>query len=318
MTTKLKDNTFVEPAGRQAEDGVIRTLLYFDVFQYPLTLDEVMKFHPQRHKKEDIRNAISYLRNKLIVFKHTNFYSLHPDTIFVEKRKTGNELAKKRLQTAKKFSWLISKFPFVRAIMLSGSLSKDYMDSDSDIDYFIITKPGRLWLTRGMLALFKRVFLLNSHKFFCTNYLIDSESLEIEEKNIYTAMETATLIPIYGKDLCERFVTKNQWTKQYFPNVELHRTAFIPEKVSPVKKFFERIFSGTMGEKLDLLFMRLAIQRWKRKFSNLFTAEEFELAFKSKRNVSKNHPRFFQKRIMQLFQEKIETFEVLNDMKLST
>lgn len=315
---KLKDSHFVESAVRQAEEGVIRALLYFDIFHYPLTFDEVVKFHPERHKKEDIQNAISYLRNKLIVFKHSDFYSLHPDTIFVERRKTGNELAKKRLQTAKKFSGLISKFPFVRAIMLSGSLSKYYMEKDSDIDYFIITEPGRLWLTRGMLALFKRVFLLNSHKFFCTNYLIDSESLEIEEKNIYTAMETVTLIPVYGKALYEKFVAKNQWTKQHLPNVELHRRAFISERVSPVKEFIEKIFAGTMGEKLDLLFMRLAIQRWKRKFSNLFTAEEFELAFKSKRNVSKNHPRFFQKHIMQLFQEKIKLFEVLNDIKIST
>lgn len=317
MITKLKDSDFLDVGLKQTEAGVIRTLLYFDIFHYPLTQDEVVKFHPRKDTPEHIQQALAFLRNKLIVFKYDTFYSLHPTPAFVQRRKAGNDLARKRLQTAKKFSGLISKFPFIRAIMLSGSLSKDYMEKDSDIDYFIITEPGRLWLTRGMLALFKRVFLLNSHKFFCTNYLIDSESLEIEEKNIYTAMETATLIPVYGRELYEKFVAKNQWTKQHLPNIEFHRTAFIAEKTSLVKDFFESVFSGTMGEKIDLFFMRLAIQRWKKKFSNSFTADEFELAFKSKRNVSKNHPLFFQKKIINHFQEKIKQFEILNDMKLS-
>ena len=76
----------------------------------------------------------------------------------------------------------ISKFPYVRAILLSGSISKGYMDKDSDVDYFIITQPNRLWVTRLLLMLFKKIFLFNSRKVFCINYFVDSEKLEIEEK----------------------------------------------------------------------------------------------------------------------------------------
>jgi predicted nucleotidyltransferase len=317
MGMNAKHNSLMEVDSTLAETGVIRTLLYFDIFHYPLTLEEIIKFHPLKNSQEDIVHAISFLRNKMVVFKFDNFYSLQPDHIFIQRRKAGNELAKKRLKTAKKYSWLISQFPFVKAIMLSGSLSKDYMEANSDIDYFIITEPGRLWLTRGFLALFKRLFLLNSHKFFCTNYLIDSQSLEIEEKNIYTAIETATLIPVYGRELYSEFINKNQWTKYHLPNLELQRTAFITEKVSGLRKIIEQFFSGKMGEKLDLLFMKLAIQRWKKKFGRSFNSADFELAFKSRRNVSKNHPRFFQKQILNHFHEKIEAFEVSNNIKLS-
>ena len=314
---EARHEVFVELEPDRVEAGVIRTLLYFDIFHYPLTLDEIVKFHPHKSDRIAIVKAISLLRNKLVVFKLDNFYSLHPNNAFAQRRKAGNELAKKRLQTARKFSWLISKFPFVRAIMISGSLSKNYMEASSDIDYFIITEPGRLWLTRGLLALFKRFFLLNSHKFFCTNYLIDSQSLEIEEKNIYTAMETTTLIPVYGKELYEKFANKNQWTKHHLPNMHTGRKAFIRENVSPIKNIVEKVLSGSVGEKLDLYFMDLAIQRWKKQFGNSFAAKDFELAFKSKRNVSKNHPRFFQKQILNHYQEKIEQFEMLNNVKLS-
>jgi predicted nucleotidyltransferase len=314
---EARHEILVELEPNRVQAGVIRTLLYFDIFHYPLTLDEVVKFHPHKSDRTSIINAISLLRNKLVVFKLDGFYSLHPNNTFAQRRKAGNELAKKRLQTARKFSWLISKFPFVRAIMISGSLSKDYMETNSDIDYFIITEPGRLWLTRGLLALFKRFFLLNSHKFFCTNYLIDSQSLEIEEKNIYTAIETATLIPVYGKELYKKFANKNQWTKNHLPNMRGDREAFISENVSRVKKIIERMLSGSAGEKLDLYFMKVAIERWRRQFGNSFATKDFEIAFKSKRNVSKNHPRFFQKQILNHYQEKIEQFEMLNNVKLS-
>lgn len=318
MNTKVKNNIPPGEGIEQAEAGVIRTLLYFDIFNYPLTLDELIKFHPYKNTAARITEAVSHLRNNMVIFRDEDFYSVQPATGFTQRRKLGNALARKRLQTARKFSGLISKFPFVRAIMLSGSLSKNYMENDSDIDYFIITEPGRLWLTRGLLALFKRVFLLNSHKFFCTNYLIDSESLEIGEKNIYTAMETTTLIPVYGKKLCEEFIDKNQWTLQYLPNAgRLQQTNFIIENQNLIKHLLERLLSGSMGEKLDLYCMNTATQRWKKKFKSSFTAAEFELAFKSGRNVSKNHPRFFQKKILNIFREKIEQFEELNKMKLS-
>lgn len=317
MIQEVKSKAFLDLKFRQTEAGVIRTLLYFDIFQYPLTLDEIIKFHTHRDSSVQIARAINDLLNRSIIYKQENFYSLHTGDSLAKRRKAGNELAQKKLETAKKFSALISKFPFTRAVMLSGSLSKDFMEKDSDIDYFIITEPGRLWVVRGMLALFKRVFLFNSHKFFCTNYLIDSKSLEIEEKNIYTAVETATLIPVYGELQHRKFIANNHWVKDFLPYADFSRNAYIYEKSSIVKNFLERIFSGSLGERLDVLLMNKAINRWRKQFGHSFSPAEFDLAFKSRRNVSKNHPRFFQKQILNRFQDKIESFEVLNNIKLS-
>lgn len=299
------------------EAAIIRTLLYFDIFNYPLTQDEILRFHPEAHDTHSIIETISHLKNNLIIYKHDQFYSLQSDSSSCERRKKGNALAKKRLYTAQRYSRVIAAFPFVKGILLSGSISKDYMDPSSDIDYFIITAPKRLWLTRALLALFKRIFLFNSKKYFCTNYLIDSDSLEIEEKNFYTAIESTTLIPVYGKSLCEKFMQQNSWTKQMLPNMLQQRNAYIEERKNLVKLILERFFSGTLGEKLDLLFMKLAMNRWKKQFGKSFNQEDFNLAFKSRRNVSKNHPRFFQKHVLVLFKERIEQFEISNKIKLS-
>ena len=83
----------------------------------------------------------------------------------------------KVLVKAKAKARFISKFPFVAAVGVSGSLSKGYYDSDSDIDFFIITQHNRLWICRTLLMVYKKIFLLNSRKYFCPNYFISSEQL---------------------------------------------------------------------------------------------------------------------------------------------
>jgi hypothetical protein len=310
------------------ESGVIRTLLYFDIFHYPLTEDEIIIYHPYPIHKEDIRHSLVQLLKNKLIFRVSSgltthgaesyYYSVRNDHKAVIRRINGNKMAGEKLPIAQHYSKLISCFPFVRGVMLSGSLSKNYMDNESDIDYFIVTEPGRLWITRAMLALFKRVFLLNSHKFFCFNYLVDSRSLEIEEKNIYTAFETATLIPVYGKKVCDQFYSTNDvWVKRYLPNLANNRTEFITEKKNSVKIVLEVLFRGPFGEKLDQMFMQLAINRWKKAFGMALAPSEFEIAFKAKRHVSKSHPQFFQKRTLIFLKEKIKSFELHHQLKIS-
>jgi hypothetical protein len=289
------------------EIGIIRTLLYFDIFNYPLKKNEILEFHPHAQHASIIISAI----------KLDDFYSPHSSFNLAERRQVGNRLADKRLKTAKQFGTLISKFPFVRAVMLSGSISKNYMDEDSDIDYFIVTAPGKLWLTRGLLAVFKRLFLFNSHKFFCTNYFIDSNSLEIEEKNIYTAIEISTLIPVHGRDLYRQFVERNRWIKQHLPNNGHYKDSHVQDEESSIQKITEKLFTGNSGDKLDRFFYRVAKKRWEKKYKDFYSPEDFSIAFKSKPNVSKSHPQLYQKRTLDNFKKRITQFEVSYNLKLS-
>ena len=44
---------------------------------------------------------------------------------------------------------------------------------------------------------------LRYDKNFCINYFVDSENLEIQEKNIFTATELVTLLPTFGREMYE-------------------------------------------------------------------------------------------------------------------
>lgn len=296
---------------------VIKVLLYFDVFNYPLLKDEIFSFLPVNNfGKEELVTSLNFLVNENYISYYEGYYFLHkPDNSHIQRRIKGNIAAVKMMKTARRFSRLIGYFPFVRCVCISGSLSKGYIDKDADIDYFIITKPGRLWIARTLLVLFKKIFLLNYRKYFCVNYFIDEDHLEIQDKNIFTATELVTLIPMNNLHLFYKFIESNHWVNRFLPNYNMYNFKNILTEKSYFKTIFEKLLNGTFGEWLDTRFMHLTINRWKNKFPN-FNEEEFELSMRSRKYVSKHHPNNFQKRVISKLEENKRQFETQFELHL--
>ena len=199
--------------------GILATLAYFDMFDYPLKKRELLIFLQQAVDNPDFENALDCLLKKSVVFKLNDFFSLSNNFLLVERRLKGNIRADELLKKADRGAKFLSKFPFVRGVAVSGSLSKNFADESADVDFFIIAAANRLWIARSFLHLFKKfTFLLNKQHMYCMNYFIDEEEPTIVEKNIYTATEIATLLPLYGSDTFKRFYAANGWTKEFLPN----------------------------------------------------------------------------------------------------
>ena len=296
--------------------SIIRTLAYYDIFSYPLTADEIYYNLGDNHTSpEEIKRELENLISINVVYHKGEFFQLTNNDNFIHRRKTGNKLAEKRLKTARRVSGFISRFPFIRGILLSGSISKGFMEEDSDIDYFVITHPNRVWFSRLILMLFKKIFLFNSKKIFCINYFIDSENLEIEEKNIFTATELVTLLPTFGRDIYEELYKNNIWVRQYFPNFPKRETVdVLDRKDGIIKSFWEKFLGNKLGDKLDDFAMALFEKFNKSKYKD-YDKEEFKLAFKSSKRESKHHPKFFQRKVLQEFDHKIRSLQ--DQLKIS-
>lgn len=290
---------------------IIRTLLYYDIFNYPLKSFEVFQYLGMNSiSEQDVLHALNTLADDVVIFRFEDFYSIQPSEPIVLRRKKGNQAAEEFYQVARKKAAFIAKFPFVRAVLASGSLSKGYMDEKSDLDFFIITAPKRLWIARTLLVAYKRLFLLNSHKYFCVNYFVDEDHLEIEEKNLFTATELATALPLYGAQLYERLMSVNSWLKVFFPNYAPRPTGTVPvSKTEGFKMLLEQITNFLFADKLELYFRKITLKRWERIYKKEFSVEDFEVAFKSKEYASKNHPQHFQRKIIDLHNKKIEQFD---------
>jgi hypothetical protein len=302
------------PENIPLQQSVVKTLLYFDIFRYPLKTEEIYKFLRSNTIADiDLQNALETLVHKGCAFRHFDFYSVQQDQDLVARRLNGNRNAQKLMAFAKQRAKLIGRFPFVQGVMASGSFSKGYMDENSDLDFFVITATGRLWIARTMIALFKRIFFLNSHKYFCCNYFIDVDHLEIGEKNLFTATELATLLPLYGASIYQRLIQANSWTTRFFPNFKPHPVEDVPENTAYFpKSFMEYFLRGLTGERMEIYFMGLALKRWKNQYGRKYALVDFDIAFKTSRHVSKNHPNHFQRKILERYREKVNDFNKNN------
>jgi len=298
------------PAQKKAELAILKTLVYFDIFDYPLSEKDIKNFLGCYISDEIFASALLQLSLDKIIFRVDQFYSLQNNRQRAEERIQGNLRAQSLIVKATGIGAFLHKFPYVRAVAVSGSLSKNYADKKADIDFFIITKANRLWIARTILHLFKKLtFLVGKQNFFCMNYFVDEEALIIPEKNIYTAVEIVTLLPVAGTFTLNKFFEKNQWTKKWLPCYEYKRNLKTAERGSGFKKFTEWFFNGRTGEKLDRFLYKLTTRRWQKKeqqgrknskgrVMNLVTGKHF----------SKSNPETFQEKILTRYDDKIEWY----------
>ncbi len=294
---------------QKKELTLLKPLLYFSLFRYPLTEEEIFAFSEIKDKHK-AKKELQALVDDKVVFKIADFYLCENNPQLVERRIIGNKKANQIFAKAQKVSKFIARFPYVEGVGISGSLSKGFYDDDGDIDFFIITVPKRLWIARTFLILYKKIFLLNSRKYFCVNYFIASNSLEIEEKNRFTATELVTLIPMFGNGSFHEFYKRNTWAFQFMPNFNSSQPL---QNLSEVKKplitrLIEKVLNTKVGDYIDTLFLRLTYKRWKQKF-NKMDKRHFNVALKSTQNVSKHHPLNFQKQVINRLNKKYEEYQ---------
>ena len=300
------------------KNSIARTLLYYDIFSHPLKDCELFAFLPQNSMAEDeFESALRKLAsddNSIFAGKN-GYYYIKPNVSSIPKRMEREDYSKKMWKRAALVTHIIKRFPYVRAVTVTGSLSKNSSDKSSDLDFMIITAKNRLWISRTSLMLFKKIFLLNSYKHFCVNYFITENSMEIEEKNIFTATEIAHLKATFNSDLTDEFIKANRWIKNFFPNYilcdpRLHSAGYkINNNKSRIQKIFEFFLNGSFGAKLNGYFKKITVNHWKKKYSRL-KEEERNHMFKSTETVSKTHPLNMQKKILNMYHAKLKQFNI--------
>lgn len=289
------------------KQDILATLSYFDIFDYPLTQTEIVQFLKTDYCHEDFFDDLKNLAMESWIYKMDEFYSLREDYSLVQRRREGNMRAKNMLKTAEKIAGFLSTFPFVKGVAVSGSLSKNFADENSDIDFFIITERNKLWLARTFMHCFKKIAILfKKEDLFCMNYYIDEEMLQIKEKNIYTAIEIATLLPLRGIEIFKEFFKQNDWSKSYLPNHSL-RVSYVEETRNPFfKKTVEFIFRNSFGNLVDLLLMNISVLLWKKKTRmGKLNKRGIVLSMDASKHYAKPNPMAFQKKFMTLYEKKI-------------
>lgn len=286
-----------------AREAIINTLKYFQIFQFPLYADEVYQFLSLPIEKDELEQLLIELVTERAIYQYDNLYMTEDNKTLAAKRLVGSVKASMVMGKARKAASLISKFPFVKAVCISGSLSKGYADEKSDIDFFIITQKSRLWICRTLLHLFKKTtFLYNQQHSYCMNYFIDESHLHLEEQNVFTATELATLIPLYNNShIYEQLINDNAcWLTKQYPNIDWHlESKGNANTGSVIKRLSEFMLNIFAPKYLNLALMHVTDKLWRFKWQRRnYPMHEYDLAMKTKWYVSKNHPANYQKKVL--------------------
>jgi len=222
------------------EKAIISTIIYFDIFNYPLTSLEVYKYllWPTGKKADvslfEIKRMLetSPLLKKRIQTKQ-GFYFLTGRETIISRRKQRYLIAEKKLLRARKFIKLLSKLPFVQTIHICNSLSYSNSREDSDIDLAIVCQPNAIWLTRILAVtlmelLGQRPSDEKMKNKICLSFYVSDDNLDLENyqsecPDIHFIFWQSQFLPIYQRNK-NSFSESNAWSRKYLPN-QISQTA---------------------------------------------------------------------------------------------
>ena len=295
------------------ENDILKVLLYFDVFRFPLSISEIYHFLPSNSITLSHVSAalLSPSLREKVKTKNGYFFLATATGPYDDERLEKEQRAARLMRIARLMAKIIRLFPYVRGVFLSGELSKGIASKKSDIDFFIVTQEGRLWIARTLLILFKKVFLLDRKRFFCVNHFVTEHHLQVEERNIYTATEVATLLPLENDTLFSHYMRANEWITQFFPNWKIDERLLHPdrERASVVSGFVEWIIPDHVAQRLDRWLMLKWQLIWQTRYSNL-SDEERHRKFRCSEYISTAYGEDYQDRVVRAVKVRLQTYNV--------
>jgi hypothetical protein len=239
------------------EAAILRTVLYADVFDFPMKPEEIHHFliSDEPISLDEINQTLRqsrWLKQKLQLIDEYIIYEGRAEIVPIRQKReaASQDLWPQALYWGR---WLAA-LPFVRMVALTGALAvRNAADGDDDLDYMLITSPHRVWLARAFAIAVVRIGRLRGVK-ICPNYVLAETSLIQTRQDVFLAHEVAQMIPLYGNDYYRRFREANDWVYQQLPNAldpffDVEQTTSKIAKT--VKKILEVVCGGALGNWLE-------------------------------------------------------------------
>ncbi len=226
------------------EESILRTLCWFSVFNYPLTAFEVWKWLIDPSRPYELVEVYRVLEVSPWLAQRFHcsdgYYMLAGCGAVAQHVETRHERfldAVRKFKKLRRASLFFQLLPGVRAVGAVNTLAWWHTKETSDIDLFIVTKPGFIWSTRFFLVIPFALLGMRPHhhseeddghegvldpfcfSFFATRRAIQLESLRHGSLDYYLAFWTKSIVPIFDKDQVFDEVSRiNTWTDRVLPN----------------------------------------------------------------------------------------------------
>lgn len=239
------------------ERAILYAVSYADIYRYPLTVGEITRYLVGVEATvEAVRGVLETLtRDEGPLLCQEGYVMLRGAEDLVALRHRREKIARQMWPRALSYGGAIARLPFVRMVAVTGALTMGNVESGDDIDYFIVTEPGRVWLARFMVIQMVVRPAERQGVEICPNYLIASDALVMEERDLFHAHELVQMVPIHGMGTYREFRAANEWALRFLPNAtDAPRIEYVPEQLdrfSVPRKLSERLLRTPPGTWLD-------------------------------------------------------------------
>ena len=210
----------------------------------------------------------------------------------------------RRVKNLKVLGYLLQIAPFVRAVILTGSMTIGSTNESSDIDLLIVTKERRLYLARFFVTLLTTLTGLrrtpktkNPAGKFCLNYYLAADNLDIRPHTARCARFHRHIIRVWDKDgICERIYRQNQWLRSFEPKIVDENQIAILKNNFPLDRWltlslirlpFEILLTGKLGN-----FAEDKFSKWQMsKILNSKTRKDNKKTIVVRKNELRLHPK---------------------------
>jgi len=244
-------------AERAWDEAIIKSLCYADIFGFPLTLEEIVRF--AERTTITVKQAAERLANSQalgeIVKSDGEFYYLAGREGNCQFRRDRETESKRQLEIALRRLIPLQGIPFLRMAAITGALAAFNSPAGDDIDLLIITSRGRTWTTYLFLRLWRR---FGHNPDICFNIFLTEDDLVFRNENLFFAREILGSLPIFNKGAFEDFVDANQWIFDIFPSYtpDPERQRYNID-VSPRwrrrQRQLEKLLAGPLGDLLEFI-----------------------------------------------------------------
>lgn len=210
------------PKVSSLQQGILYTLSYADIFDYPLTLMQLQRYLVgMAASMDDVAEVVDgskWAQHHLA--KQGEYYMLPGRESLAALREHRAGIAQRMWKRARHYASAISRMPFVRMVALTGALCSGNVEVDDDYDYLIVAEQGHLWLTRSLIVQLVVKPAMQHGEEVCPNYIITERALALDESehNLYQAHELAQMVPMYGLPIYNQLRATNAWAHRFLPN----------------------------------------------------------------------------------------------------
>lgn len=242
-------------------DGVYAALAFFDLFDYPLTFDE-LKRYVIGVPVDDQSLGELLKHDRHISFQDGYYFLAGRDTNVIE-RDRRSKIAERFWIRLNRYLPFIRLVPFVKMVAVCNTLAFGSPTGQSDIDLFIVAKRGRIFMVRTFSTVLFHLLGVRRHGKkvagrFCLSFFVADDALDLtpirtDDHDVYLPYWMATLRLVYGREAYHQFMARNQWLKDYFSvTPQPHQPWKKGAVLSVFGKFLELVLGGKLGDRIEL------------------------------------------------------------------